>query len=224
MRHQPEKPTQPEPISTHAPLARCDPGNRLDYAVQVISTHAPLARCDRVCDLYPAANPISTHAPLARCDRQPGSRNSRITNFNSRTSCEVRHHRRPIHSRPDISTHAPLARCDNAGRCPNRRHSFQLTHLLRGATRWVAARSLRRRYFNSRTSCEVRPDHRRPIHSRPDISTHAPLARCDERRQQLVRRLSNFNSRTSCEVRPQTARLGLLQPNFNSRTSCEVRP
>ena len=80
-------------ISTHAPLARCDyqvfPTDTQNYR---ISTHAPLARCDiynsvdfhRVCK-------ISTHAPLARCDRHARLTCWHRINFNSRTSCEVRH-------------------------------------------------------------------------------------------------------------------------------------
>ena len=35
--------------------------------------------------------PISTHAPLARCDGRGFGITLEILNFNSRTSCEVRH-------------------------------------------------------------------------------------------------------------------------------------
>ena len=91
-----------------------------------------------------------------RLDRR--RRKTRFVDFNSRTSCEVRHVKRKtiicrayFNSRTScevrradaiadrrldrISTHAPLARCDRFCRAaaPSP-FSFQLTHLLRGAT------------------------------------------------------------------------------------------
>ena len=61
-----------------------------------------------------AMTAISTHAPLARCDPSP-------------------FRRAPA---PAISTHAPLARCDGSASTRLRiARRFQLTHLLRGATR-----------------------------------------------------------------------------------------
>ena len=149
-------------------------------------------------------------------------------NFNSRTSCEVRlAWKRYRQGKAEfqlthllrgatvatqnaiamtaISTHAPLARCDTGWgahqaegihfnsrtscevRRPNtlttiRRRRFQLTHLLRGATT---------NYFDYDQAAE--------------ISTHAPLARCDDDGQQRPGNLHHFNSRTSCEVRPGRA-------------------
>ena len=55
-------------------------------------------------------------------------------------------------------------------------------------------------YFNSRTSCEVR-QHIDMGYTAFYISTHAPLARCDENSNNLDLGIDNFNSRTSCEVR-----------------------
>ena len=78
-----------------------------------ISTHAPLARCDAYEQLCNLGNPISTHAPLARCDVVVLAVQINVQNFNSRTSCEVRH---------SLQT------------CPVPAGRFQLTHLLRGAT------------------------------------------------------------------------------------------
>ena len=100
-------------ISTHAPLARCDAVPIGGADILRISTHAPLARCDIEAYRAMIAKGISTHAPLARCDwvapwaRRPNS------NFNSRTSCEVR----------QASGNGGIKQCP-----------FQLTHLLRGAT------------------------------------------------------------------------------------------
>ncbi len=37
-----------DPISTHAPLARCDYVGNDDDPLGSISTHAPLARCDKL--------------------------------------------------------------------------------------------------------------------------------------------------------------------------------
>ena len=77
---------------------------------------------------------------------------------------------------------------------------FLLTHLLRGATKTETWES---------------------IHS--DISTHAPLARCN-----YCFRLSrflglNFYSRTSCEVQRRRIIHIRLLLHFYSRTSCEVQ-
>ena len=78
---------------------------------------------------------------------------------------------------------------------------FQLTHLLRGATLLLEIQRYRGYiHFNSRTSCEVRQF--------DALQTQRP---------------SNFNSRTSCEVRPAPIDNAMLSVDFNSRTSCEVR-
>ena len=123
---------------------------------------------------------------------------------------------------------------------------FQLTHLLRGATRQPAEGGGTGKNFNSRTSCEVRrtnlPTRTNAIRFQlthllrgatgsgnaeihvGDISTHAPLARCDlpvRIRYPVIP--SHFNSRTSCEVRHAAHSDALQMLDFNSRTSCEVR-
>ena len=79
-------------ISTHAPLARCDAVGVDAGSIGHISTHAPLARCDtsRPSTVSPICT-ISTHAPLARCDQVAKAQPAQCANFNSRTSCEVRH-------------------------------------------------------------------------------------------------------------------------------------
>ena len=78
------------PISTHAPLARCDIIAKQPSAFQSISTHAPLARCD-ASEFRPRTRiKISTHAPLARCDTPIRYSLFHLLHFNSRTSCEVR--------------------------------------------------------------------------------------------------------------------------------------
>ena len=110
------------------------------------------------------------------------------SNFNSRTSCEVRRFpglimpswpkfqlthllrgatpfSRHCSSIRSISTHAPLARCDLGVTIP-------IENV--------------RKDFNSRTSCEVRPGADLRRQGRP-ISTHAPLARCDATRRSTGR-------------------------------------
>ena len=100
-------------------------------------------------------------------------------------------------------------------------------------------------HFNSRTSCEVRPGTLAQT-TTIDISTHAPLARCDwnpgamcaacrfqlthllrgatSRYRNAFERMMDFNSRTSCEVRRTSISMAVCGAlNFNSRTSCEVR-
>ena len=145
-------------ISTHAPLARCDRPRHVQYWHFPISTHAPLARCDGLLGYRYQGKFISTHAPLARCDDRMGRGHQADRHFNSRTSCEVR--RVACIAFPPVPT------------------TFQLTHLLRGATPAEIARNI----------AEI-------------ISTHAPLARCDGRSRLVGGQICDFNSRTSCEVR-----------------------
>ena len=215
------------------------------------------------------AETVSTHAPLARCDYRDPSTGLQRPGFNSRTSCEVR----PCIGGGEfpltqVSTHAPLARCDTSGRLLARltqvsTHAplarcdleilifgriapFQLTHLLRGATRSERPALQPEQFqlthllrgatgkpggtgsagsFNSRTSCEVRrgpqscrgwADEFQLTHLLRGATCAAPVR---------PTRSACFNSRTSCEVRHRGAdapRRGPLR--FNSRTSCEVRP
>ena len=126
----------------------------------------------------------------------------------------------------------------------SRNITFQLTHLLRGATHIVfigancafisthapLARCDTVRCiwadnanFNSRTSCEVRHFSQRSKISPISISTHAPLARCDFNNGFMDIGNYDFNSRTSCEVRRGSRLTMFLLAHFNSRTSCEVR-
>ena len=189
---------------------------------------------------------ISTHAPLARCDVVGVIALFPVAYFNSRTSCEVRHIVFIGANCAFISTHAPLARCDpTACARPSTSSLFQLTHLLRGATYRENPMDTRDLNFNSRTSCEVRL-YRHWIQpyirkfqlthllrgatgistvqtSRAEISTHAPLARCDVLAALAGAVTANFNSRTSCEVRHALTSIWMDTLNFNSRTSCEVR-
>ena len=91
--------------------------------------------------------------------------------FNSRTSCEVR---------------------QNGRYTENQGKAFQLTHLLRGATAEAAVSTGNIFDFNSRTSCEVRLPPTKCIHIFVIISTHAPLARCDDRMDKIPRRIGRF--------------------------------
>ena len=126
---------------------------------------------------------------------------SKPSNFNSRTSCEVR---RTCRSAPDeyidfnsrtscevrrvilgistaqysISTHAPRVRCDILHRA-----QLRIAH----------------------------------------ISTHAPRVRCDLFFGGIEHECTDFNSRTSCEVRLVLCSRRGIPSDFNSRTSCEVR-
>ena len=77
-------------ISTHAPRARCDKANRAEAKSHPISTHAPRARCDVIWRTKLKIQSISTHAPRARCDVGPWKIDYLASDFNSRTSCEVR--------------------------------------------------------------------------------------------------------------------------------------
>ena len=168
------------PISTHAPLARCDPVLLWQLSLEFISTHAPLARCDHTC---------------RRAQTPHGD-------FNSRTSCEVRQPRTVERERDLLFqlTHLLRGATSACHMCYDSTR-FQLTHLLRGATHACVGAGTASGHFNSRTSCEVRPIRARArnsginFNSRTScevrhgwqydhplsdvISTHAPLARCD---------------------------------------------
>ena len=170
------------------------------HAMQTISTHAPLARCDDNRAVLPSKARISTHAPLARCDHAAEVFHLWESDFNSRTSCEVRRVCRKHYPQLRISTHAPLARCD-AIALAIFAPSIISTHA-----------PLARCDSASKKSCGV-----------AHISTHAPLARCDTVLSQLIPLSIDFNSRTSCEVRLHAARGCAATRHFNSRTSCEVR-
>ena len=125
-------------ISTHAPLARCDPfGAVRIFAIPDFNSRTSCEVRHAPGDVGLLAVRISTHAPLARCDTRRYQQLLPFLYFNSRTSCEVRHGKRIANElKAGISTHAPLARCDSSdpmSRAAMQR--FQLTHLLRGATR-----------------------------------------------------------------------------------------
>ena len=170
-----------------------------------ISTHAPLARCDTLEMEYNNGIKISTHAPLARCDNRWLAVRSLSGRF------QLTHLLRGATAR-GYGSGEPV--------------EFQLTHLLRGATLAASGYSDFSSYFNSRTSCEVRPSRIAKTKGlanfnsrtscevrlagerekkRRRISTHAPLARCDPIRIRYLVIPAHFNSRTSCEVRRQSS-------------------
>ncbi len=101
---------------------------------------------------------ISIHAPLTRCDTLSSVTGSAFSDFNPRTSYEVRLIFRLL--RPSTTL-------------------FQSTHLLRGATnvQQIAIREFNN--FNPRTSYEVRRINIRYLRATHRISIHAPLTRCD---------------------------------------------
>ena len=108
---------------------------RQDKPKQPISTHAPLARCDLVKSLMLSVPTISTHAPLARCDKSYSLTIDCGINFYSRTSCEVRLKRgcninelQDFYSRTSCEVRLKELLLLQATLL------FLLTHLLRGAT------------------------------------------------------------------------------------------
>ena len=201
-------------------LISCDFNSRTSCEVRLvapialvfipISTHAPLARCDRH-QLIVLWHTVFQLTHLLRGATSPRRRRMRRgSNFNSRTSCEVRPGRAAVrklvqlhfNSRTScevrrlakgltqnqlaISTHAPLARCD--GRTHLRVRYLEIsTHapLARCDDEGRAELSADR-HFNSRTSCEVRRDALLYGDWASFISTHAPLARCDNIRPREV--------------------------------------
>ena len=83
----------------------------------------------------------------------------------------------------------------------------------------------KRRYFNPRTSCEVRRSYLATprISSEAFQSTHL-LRGATESWRANRGEFTYFNPRTSCEVRPQAGCSQCGNQYFNPRTSCEVRP
>ena len=191
-------------------------------------------------------NKISIHAPLARCDCCTLDKTPYSSDFNPRTSCEVRHPTVPC--LPYRNYFNPRTSCEvrrQAGTyVPFRVHFNPRTSCEvrpRPQQSWPI-----HPFFNPRTSCEVRPCIRQinrgcigfSIHAplaRCDMeayadgtakafSIHAPLARCDCYPRPAYKSCHFYNPRTSCEVRP----IFITSPSpfsfFNPRTSCEVRP
>ena len=124
-----------------------------------------------------------------------------------------------------ISTHAPLARCNVI---PLEKYTkftkFLLTHLLRGATKNKPLTYTTTVDFYSRTSCEVQQANGYYALFIPIISTHAPLARCNDITNQFDKFPKLFllthllRGATSLTIEQVTKFL-----NFYSRTSCEVQ-
>ena len=235
-------------ISIHAPLAGCDQNRscrrHLPWGFQ--STHPLRGATASVIDSDFVLS-ISIHAPLAGCDKGCRTRLANRRNFNPRTPCGVRQtsmfdlngdmpfqSTHPLRGATfalsdrlrhvQISIHAPLAGCDGK----------------------VSARTCRRRYFNPRTPCGVRPtsSHTRatsaifqsthPLRGAtlprpngvqpPVISIHAPLAGCDNLYVPDPYPIVDFNPRTPCGVRlPRAYNTRAVITNFNPRTPCGVR-
>ena len=141
-------------------------------------------------------------------------------NFNSRTSCEVR----PT----DLNFEGDFFHFNSRTSCEVRQHtiatkediySFQLTHLLRGATLKLMNA---KKYTTISTHAPLARCDR--VYMRCGaalgISTHAPLARCDKYVIMLIYFYIHFNSRTSCEVRQQKSPIfrHMLTPTIKKRT------
>ena len=169
---------------------------------------------------------ISIHAPRVRCDQRTTACFRCFSNFNPRTSCEVRLRLCKQHLlRSAISIHAPRVRCDCRLYLPQPRRRLISIHAPRVRCDYKYNRRFRTdSYFNPRTSCEVRHSllslHRcsdgnfnprtscevRPIqeydrHAGHTISIHAPRVRCDNPLSDICCQYTHFNPRTSCEVR-----------------------
>ena len=113
-----------------------------------------------------AGGVISIHAPLAGCDQKNVSAKPKQA----------------------ISIHAPLAGCDRReSALYARQDEFQSTHPLRGATNCRIATYYKRRNFNPRTPCGVRPNYLAPFLHDFHFNPRTP---CGVRR---VRRRGNDN-------------------------------
>ena len=99
---------------------------------------------------------------------------------------------------------------------------FQLTHLLRGATCGTVDGGIAMA-ISTHAPLARCDEEEMKMAMDFEISTHAPLARCDSEPADKFPGNRNFNSRTSCEVRRRKRERMRKLTYFNSRTSCEVR-
>ena len=143
---------QPQPASTHAPLAGSDVPRVELFRDLRVSTHAPLAGSDM---------PITSAAqPSPFC-------------FNPRSPCGERRARRERrHLRGPVSTHAPLAGSDASKPASKPAPAvFQPTLPLRGATPPARSSAPSWSRFNPRSPCGER---RKPVGSKDSTSAFQP--------------------------------------------------
>ena len=146
------------------------------------------------------------------CEVRQSARSTgrREIHFNSRTSCEVRHQKtRRGSGNADFNSRTSCeVRHIRSWQTPHTVR-FQLTHLLRGATIDLDGED-----YNELISTHAplaRCDDRvAAVVELEKISTHAPLARCDLCSTNNCPLYNDFNSRTSCEVRLKRLRNGSM--------------
>ena len=148
-------------ISIHAPRVRCDILE--EVALQEYIHFNPRTSCEVRLSLTVSGEKSclfqSTHLVWGATTSKCTEKTRKETYFNPRTSCEVRHRRHNRGSNTSsISIHAPRVRCDTflSFYLPPVK-KFQSTHLVWGATAVSIVFFLSYKYFNPRTSCEVRP-------------------------------------------------------------------
>ena len=100
---------------------------------------------------------------------------------------------------------------------------FQLTHPMRGATRWSKNHRFIFLYFNSHTPCGVRRLFCGTAYSIPFISTHTPHAGCDAIHDCIVNAhvISTHTPHAGCDLLSISSRV--VSNHFNSHTPCGVR-
>ena len=196
---------QPQPASTHAPLAGSDVPRVELFRDLRVSTHAPLAGSDM---------PITSAAqPSPFC-------------FNPRSPCGERRARRERrHLRGPVSTHAPLAGSDANVRLSTLSSSgFQPTLPLRGATKSRAANSMA---IVFQPTLPLRGATRRATALRPRRTSFNPRSPCGERqlKTSCASSTTSFNPRSPCgERRCTRCPVGCRRPCFNPRSPCGERP
>ena len=129
----------------------------------------------------PGKRVISTHAPLAGCDASRRKPRPGPPDFNPRTPCGVRPSAQiPGAGTLPISTHAPLAGCDRpSGEADAGETDFnpRTPCGVRLVSDGVPPEEIN---FNPRTPCGVRLFYPCLLSPYVVISTHAPLAGCDD--------------------------------------------
>ena len=213
-------------ISIHAPLAGCDPGQPMGQLEQLhFNPRTPCGVRLYCTEFYHGQYAFQSTHPLRGATLRKSLRKTRKLLFQSTHPLRgaTRHCVRPrVHRR--ISIHAPLAGCDPASPWGSLSSFISIHAPLAGCDRRNGGLQCKRRNFNPRTPCGVRPACLTYPISPKDISIHAPLAGCDAAAKGYTEAMgiSIHAPLAGCDGR--SWRAPLVVDYFNPRTPCGVRP
>ncbi len=191
------------PISIHAPRAGCDSTAQAGFVGWInFNPRTPCGVRREGIRYEKADGEISIHAPRAGCDRVCAGGVSERFDFNPRTPCGVRPLRSSYGSRSAgfQSTH-PVRGATPLVVCPLPYDTISI-HAPRAGCDVITSRACnKKKNFNPRTPCGVRPAGLFLSNHIVRISIHAPRAGCDHRQGSQGNSRRHFNPRTPCGVR-----------------------